>query len=132
MGTLSCIFFLVLGYYGLLAIADSLEVGRGVAWRLCVYISCTGLGRRFNDLHSPFSLHTCPLAQTRSTQRPFAYTHGSFNIELESFGLKFHDDMLQVARLFSDDNESFLPQYLSSADSAKRAEGKEAGKETKA
>lgn len=48
-------------------------------------------------------------------ERPFAYTHGSFNLALEDFGLQSHNDTLDVAALWSKDDVSFVPTYLTAA-----------------
>lgn len=39
---------------------------------------------------------------------------------LESFGLKTHDDLLDVARLWAADDESFVPEYLISEASSEQ------------
>lgn len=66
--------------------------------------------------HPLFHTHTPTHTPTHPrVQRPFAYSHGSFNLALEAFGQQAHDDMLEVAKLWSDDDKSFIPAYLASS-----------------
>lgn len=95
--TLISLFLLIFSYYGLLEIGLQIE-------------RCARALFKYVHTHThipPLTNHT----NTR-THRPYSYCHGSFNLELESFALQSHDDLLEVARLWSEDDESFVPDYL--------------------